>query len=240
MNYTCVFVFLLLGALTAAAQVPDKFTNLQVLPKDIPKSELTGTMRKFAFALGTRCEHCHVQKADQSFDYSLDDKEAKKTARVMLQMVATVNRDYISKVAQPAPVQVECVTCHHGVTQPRTLNSILAEAIGKQGSDAAVAIYQDLRTKYYGTGAYDFSDVPLNQLTESLLAQKKTKEAVAIMEMNFAANNPTSVYSYHMLAMSHQANGQTEKARQDYAKDVELHPDDVWAKKQLETLTGSK
>jgi hypothetical protein len=240
MNYKCVFVFLLLGALTAAAQVPDKFTNLQVLPKDIPKAELTSTMRKFAFALGTRCEHCHVQKTDQSFDYSLDDKEAKKTARVMLQMVATVNRNYIAKIAQPAPVQVECVTCHHGVTQPRTLNSILAEAISKQGGDAAVSTYQELRTKYYGTGAYDFSDVPLNQLTESLLAQKKTKEAVAIMEMNFAANNPTSVYSYHMLAMSHQANGQTEKARQDYAKDVELHPDDVWAKKQLDTLTGSK
>ena len=240
MKQKLLLVSVLLGSLTTAAQVPDKFTNLQVLPKDIPKAELTGMMRQFAFALGTRCEHCHVQKTDKTFDYSLDDRQEKKMARVMLQMVAAVNRDYIGKLATSQPVKVECVTCHHGVTRPRTLNAILAEAISKQGSEAAVATYQDLRANYYGTGAYDFSDVPLNQLTESLLVQKKTKEAVAIMEMNFAANNPTSEYSYHMLAMSHQANGQIEKARLDYAKVVELHPDDALAKKQLEALSGTK
>ena len=46
----------------AQAQLPDKFTNLKVLPKDISKAELQSTMRGFAFALNVRCEHCHVEK----------------------------------------------------------------------------------------------------------------------------------------------------------------------------------
>lgn len=40
-------------------QPPDP-TNLQVLPKDIPKAQLVQTMRGFAMGLGVRCEHCHV------------------------------------------------------------------------------------------------------------------------------------------------------------------------------------
>ncbi len=42
------------GADTAAAQIPDKFTNLKVLPKDISKGELVGIMRAFSGALGVR------------------------------------------------------------------------------------------------------------------------------------------------------------------------------------------
>lgn len=105
---------LLLVAIPAGAQIPDRFTNLQVLPKDTSKAEPSATMRRFAFALGVRCEHCHVQKADKTFDYAADDKQEKKTARLMLQMVAAINSDYISKVAQrqagqTKPVRVECV-----------------------------------------------------------------------------------------------------------------------------------
>jgi Tfp pilus assembly protein PilF len=60
------------------------------------------------------------------------------------------------------------------------------------------------------------------------------------MEMNFDANHPTSIWSYHLLAMSHQANGETEKARADFRKVVELHPDDTWAKQQLDSLSTAK
>lgn len=38
-------------AVPAAAQFPEKFTNLQVLPKDISRKQLESTMRRFAFAL---------------------------------------------------------------------------------------------------------------------------------------------------------------------------------------------
>ena len=43
----------------AAAQIPDEFTNLKVLPGDIGKRELVNTMRGFAGALGVRWTQCH-------------------------------------------------------------------------------------------------------------------------------------------------------------------------------------
>ncbi len=230
----------LLFAVPASAQIPDKFTNLQVLPKDTTKADLQSTMRKFAFALNVRCPYCHMEKTDKTIDFASDDKQNKKTARVMLQMVATINHDYVSKIETTAPAHVECVTCHHGITQPRTLNAVLSDAIDTQGTDAGVKLYHDLRGQYYGTGAYDFSETPLNQLAESLLARHKTKEAVAVMEMNFSANNPQSVWAFHVLAMSHQANGESEKALADYRKVVELHPEDTWAKQQIEALSSTK
>jgi len=235
-----LLVAILLGVTPAVAQFPDKFTNLQVLPKDISQSDLQTTMRGFAFALNVRCPYCHEQKADMKMDFPADDKDQKKTARVMLQMVAIINRDYLSKIGKETPVRVECVTCHHGLTQPRTLNAVLAETIEREGIDAAIKQYHDVRTQYYGTGQYDFGETPLNQLAESLLAKGKNKDAVAIMEMHFAANNPTSVWSYHVLAMSHQANGEIEKAKADYSKVFELHPDDSWAKQQLDALSSRK
>ena len=252
----------------AAAQSPDKYTNLQVLPKDISKPELQSTMRGFVFALGVRCNYCHAEKKDAAkpgLDFASDEKETKKTARVMLQMVAAINRDYIAKLPQTTPqtaqqtppqtappqavqsasqpaqaVQVQCVTCHHGLAQPRTLNSLLAEAIDQKGIDSAIALYGDLRKKYYGGAQYDFGETSLNQLTESLLAQEKNKEALAIMEMNFSNNHPDSVWSYHMLAMTHEANGQVADAIADYRKVLELHPDDDWAKQQIDTLSKEK
>jgi tetratricopeptide (TPR) repeat protein len=238
-----LLVGIVFWTLPAAEQFPEKFTNLKVLPKDISRAELQSTMRGFAFALNVRCEHCHVEKAGGKkfeMDFVADEKDAKKTARVMLEMIATINRDYISKVSKTPPIQIQCVTCHHGLTKPRTLNSVLAEAVEEKGIDSAVALYHDLRQKYYGSGQYDFGETSLNQLSEALLAQKKNKEGLAIMEMNFDSNHPDSVWSYHMLAMAHEANGQIANAIADYRKVLELHPDDNWAKEQILSLSKAK
>jgi hypothetical protein len=115
-------------AISASAQIPDKFSNLQVLPKDTSKADLQSTMRKFAFALNVRCPYCHMEKPDKSIDFASDEKQNKKTARLMLQMVERINHDYVGKVDSTSAAHVECVTCHHGITQPRTLNSVLADA----------------------------------------------------------------------------------------------------------------
>lgn len=236
----------LFAGIPGSAQFPEKYTNLKVLPKDISKHEMESTMRGFAFALGVRCEHCHVEKKapEKGFDFAADDKDVKKTARVMLQMVSAINHDYISKVPKApsdgAAIQVQCVTCHHGLTQPRPLNAVLAESLEKDGLEKTVALYHELRGKYYGSGQYDFGETSLNQFTEALLAQKKTREALAIMELSFAENHPDSVWSYHMLAMTHTANGQIDKAIADYRKVLELHPDDQWAKEQIDALSKNK
>jgi len=227
----------------ARAQMPDTFTNLQYFPKTISRDELIGTMRQFCFSLNVRCQYCHAGKDSPSLsemNFASDEKETKKTARAMLRMVATINQDYIAKLGKAAPTQVECVTCHRGLSTPATMNSLLADTLDKKGISAAVALYRSLRKETLGSGQYDFGETPLNQLTESLLKQHKTKEAAAIMELNIEVNTPPSLWSYNLLAMSHAANHETEKAKADYAKILELNPQDAFAKKQLEHLNGAK
>ena len=43
-----------------------------------------------------------------------------------------------------------------------------------------------------------------------------------------------------MLAMAHEANGEIETALADYRAVVLLHPDDAWAKGQIEALSARK
>jgi tetratricopeptide (TPR) repeat protein len=236
-------MLLSLAALPTGAQVPDKFTNLQYFPKTISRQDLLGNMRGFSFSLGVRCQFCHAgkdgNKLDQ-VDFASDEKDTKKTARAMLRMVDAINLEYIAKMGRTSPVRVECVTCHHQLSIPKTMNALLAETIDKKDIQAAIVLYRDLRKNDLGSGQYDFGETSLNILTESLLKQNKAKEAVAIMELNVEVNTPPSGWAYNLLAMSHVANKEVDKAKADYQKILELNPQDEWAKKQLEQLNGSK
>src|SRR4051812_43983970 len=229
----CAFFVL---AVSSVAQVPEKFTNLQYFPKDISKKDLVSTMRGFSFSLGVRCEFCHLQTADKKTDFASDTKEEKRTARAMLRMVDGINKDYMAKLGKTSVVQVQCVTCHRAISRPVPINALLAGTIEKKDIDSAIAEYKDLRKKYYGGASYDFTETPLNQLAESLMAKDKNKEAVAIMEMNVELNGPPSNWANNVLAMSHRANGETEKAKADFQKIVAAQPDNKWAKEQLEEL----
>ena len=98
---------LILGALLVAgvpathAQIPDEFTNLKVLPKDISKGELVSVMRGFAGGLGVRCNHCHEGPGNlQGMDFATDDKESKRTARAMMLMVKAINGEYLAKLVK--------------------------------------------------------------------------------------------------------------------------------------------
>ena len=241
-SFSATTVMLLsLAALPAGAQIPDKFTNLQYFPKTISRQDLLGNMRGFSFSLGVRCQFCHAGKdgnrLDQ-MDFASDEKDTKKTARAMLRMVDAINQEYIAKMGRTSPVRVECVTCHHQLSIPKTMNALLAETIDKKDIQAAIALYRDLRKNGLGSGQYDFGETSLNILTESLLKQNKAKEAAAIMELNVEVNTPPSGWAYSLLAMSHVANKEVEKAKADYKKILELNPHDEWAKKQLEQLSG--
>lgn len=68
--------------------VPDTFTNLMVLPKDIAKADLVRIMRQFCFTMDQRCSYCHVATDDLSqADFAADDKEPKKKARELLKFI---------------------------------------------------------------------------------------------------------------------------------------------------------
>lgn len=236
---TLLFVVSSLLCALVHAQAPTKFTNLQFFPKDIPKDQLIDVMRGFSFSLSVRCEYCHVGKGGnelKDMNYASDDKESKRTARAMLRMVEAINQQYIAKLGRQAPKQVGCVTCHHGLSTPTTMDAVLNDTLDAKGIPAAIAQYRDLRKKYYGGGEYDFGETPLNILTESLLKQHKTQAAAAIMELNVEVNTPPSMWTYNLLAMAHAANKETDKAKADYQKILELSPGDAFARKQLEEL----
>lgn len=224
----------------ARAQAPDKATNLKFFPPDTPVPELIQTMRQFSFSLGVRCQYCHAGKSDGKTDFASDEKPAKQTARAMLAMVRGINADYIAKLGATADVKVQCVTCHHGLAVPMTMDALLAGIIEKNGVDAAVAKFRELRKDQLGDGAYDFSETRLNILTENLIKQKKGKEAAAIEELNLEVNTPPSTWALHLAGQAHILNSEPEKAKADYEQILKIDPKDAFAKKQLDSLNAGK
>ena len=121
---TRVLVMVVL-AVPAFSQLPDKFTNLKVLPKDIDKKQLFQTMKMFALGLGVRCEHCHVGEPGAplaSFDFANDTKRPKQNARVMYGIMQELNTQKLTQLKLDAGEQakVTCYSCHRGKLKPET------------------------------------------------------------------------------------------------------------------------
>jgi hypothetical protein len=94
--------------------IPDKYTNLKLLPADITKQQLLKTMKGFSIDLGVRCSYCHEATDDLSqADFPADTKGNKQSARLMMEMMKSANEGYIQKMPQPATA-VTCGTCHRG------------------------------------------------------------------------------------------------------------------------------
>jgi len=186
----------------AAAQEQEKFTNLKVLPKDVSPEELRATMGQFTRALGVRCNFCHAAKAgEQRLDFALDDKPEKKTARAMMQMTHDLNDKYLGALEDRGnpPVKVGCFTCHHGTNRPRTLQDVLKTAYAHGGVDSTRARYSSLHDRYYGSAAYDFGEVPLADVAQSLADSGHVADAVNLLAMNVDMN-PKSTFAQRQLA----------------------------------------
>jgi len=104
------------------AQIPDKFVNLKVLQTDISKRDLIEAMKGATRGLGVRCEYCHVGEGNDlsKFDFVSDDKEHKKIARVMFEMVKFVNNEFMPRISKISEHQseIKCFTCHAGNEKP--------------------------------------------------------------------------------------------------------------------------
>lgn len=119
-------VLALAAATGVRAQLPQKYTNLQVLPKDIAPAQLVATMKGFAQGLGVRCEHCRVGEGNDlsKFDFAADTKPTKATARKMIRMASVLNAE-VATIVLPAAdasgaARVTCFTCHRGAQKPLT------------------------------------------------------------------------------------------------------------------------
>ena len=223
----------------APAQIPDEFTNLKVLPEDISKRELTGIMRSFAGALDVRCNHCHVGDNPESlegYDFASDEKDTKRTARVMLEMVQAINGTYLAKTDIESPIEVGCVTCHRGLAKPESLDRVVLAVAEEEGVAAALDRYRELREEHYGAGAYDFSATTLDQVTEILaMRNKDIAGAMAANDVNLEFH-PDAAYTLFLRSRLLTMSGDREGAIAALEKALAANPEEAWIAGQLEEL----
>lgn len=116
------------GAQAAAQAKPqmaeDVFKNIQVL-KGIPVDDFMGTMGVMSAALGYCCSECHTGAGTDTVKWELDTPN-KVTARRMVTMVTTINKDNFA-----GRQLVTCWTCHRGRDVPvvtPTLEAVYGDA----------------------------------------------------------------------------------------------------------------
>jgi tetratricopeptide (TPR) repeat protein len=214
--------------------------NLQFFPKDMTGQQILPIMQNFNAALGVNCTYCHNSEAPvdrPGNDFASDEKQTKKTARVMLAMARDVNMKLQSELGKPANelTNVQCVTCHRGVAIPKQLVTIMMETAGKDGINKAVQQYQDLRKQYYGAQAYDFTDATLFNAATQSLAANKPDDAIAFAQLNIAYN-ANSARSYQVMSQAFQRKNDKDKAIQALEKAAQIDPMNQGYKNQLQQL----
>jgi tetratricopeptide (TPR) repeat protein len=231
----------LLGLATAAAaQPPQPLENLQYFPKDIARDRLVQRMREFSFALGVRCQHCHSGGDGISFDgvdFSSDAKPAKVTARAMLRMLDQLNGPMLGALPSRAEprVAVDCATCHRGLPLPKTLQTTLFEIVARDGAQAAVARYRQLRRDDTLSGRYNFGEWEINELARRLKEGGQDEAAIALMEMN-GEFYPKSASIDWDLGELHRLRGDTARALARYRAALEKAPQMEQARRRIEEL----
>ena len=231
------------GGRGGGPQVPAP-KNLQFFPKDMTGQQILPIMQNFNAALGVNCTYCHNSEPpvdNPKNDFASDEKETKKKARVMLQLARDVNMKLQSEMGKPAAelTNVQCVTCHRGVAIPKQLAAIMTETATKEGVNKAIAQYNDLRKRYYGAQAYDFTDQTLFTAATQALAANKPDDAIAFAQTNLSYH-ANSARSYQVMSQAFQRKNDKDKAIQALEKAVDLDPMNQGFKNQLQHLkTGA-
>lgn len=231
--YKIIFVLLLTNF--SFAQIPDQFTNLQLLPKDINKRELINIMRNFTGALGVRCNYCHAGKEGieaspndlSTIDFASDKIPAKDITRVMMKMTSNINDEHLTQISEASKsVNISCETCHKGMpAPPEKIEEILFKEINEKGGESAFNKYKELREKFYGNYVYNFSFKPLTVLSEKLRNAKKNSETVTFLSKYISNYDNNSWNAYMEIGNAYFDDEKLEEAKMNYEKALEISPD---------------
>src|ERR1051326_3896282 len=104
--------YTLAALLLAAPLAAQEAKNVQYL-KGMTPIELLRTMNFMRASLGVHCDYCHVVDKKNGWQWDRDDKETKKRARDMIDMVMTINDQYFK-----GNRVVSCYSCHQGKQKP--------------------------------------------------------------------------------------------------------------------------
>ena len=218
-------------------QWPEKGENMQSLPEDFSGQRIRAVMTGFTRTLGVRCSFCHVGEegaALSSYDFPSDDNPKKNVAREMLALLGDVNKHLDEIETGDNPVNMWCHTCHRGVARPQTLAEALAETFEAEGTDAAIERLRVLRKKYYGKGAFDFSEESVNAIGYRIM-EEQPDGAIALFRANLDFH-PDSFNAADSLAEAYMNAGRSELAIAFYQKSLRLNPDNENAEKMLKKI----
>jgi len=197
-------------------------------------------MQEIAQALGVECQYCHSASLGAEGRGSGLPEPRKDIARQMLAMTRDLNariqgmtQETTGKPAADA-AEVKCITCHRGVAIPKQLSEILTRTLAKDGPEAAVAQYRDLRQSYYGHQAYDFGEETLIGIAERF-ANGRPDEAIAMAKLNLEFY-PRSVRSMQALAFAYTRKFDDRTAISILEEALKLDPQNGVIQGQLEQL----
>lgn len=227
------------GALSAQDR---PLVNLQHFSPEIGRDSLIQVMRGFSFALGVRCQYCHVGGDGSSFEgveFESDDDPDKRKARYMLRMVETLNRSMLPLMAdrdEPS-AEMSCKTCHRGRPKPALLTEVLRSTLDESGADSAQATYRSLRESTAMSGMYDFGEWEMNVLAERLEREGRERDAIAIYEVN-RESHPNSLSIELSLGGLYEVVEDLDSAISAYERALALAPGNQRAEARLAALRG--
>jgi tetratricopeptide (TPR) repeat protein len=188
-------------------------------------------MQAIAEALGVTCDYCHSAARGSGLP-----EPKKDIARGMIAMTRELNTKIESATgkAAGAATRVDCITCHRGVPVPKQLGDVIWQAAIQQGAPAAIEQYRDLRSRFYGKAAYDFSEQTLINVAQRL-ANVKADDAISLLKLNLEFF-PESSRTYVTIAYAYTRKVDDASAIIALEKALELNPADNVARGQLEQL----
>lgn len=228
---------------SASAQIPSRFENLRVLPKDIGRDSLLTIMFGFADGLGVQCGYCHSGGDPRTLvgvQFKADDKPSKVRARAMYSVMSQVNALLRADTAgRRLEAAVTCLTCHRGMPDPRPLHDVLVATMARAGTDSGLAQYRALRTQFLDRGHYDFGEVSLNIVAQALVREGHRDDAIRTLELNkeFHPDLPTVNFDLAELLL---ARGDSARALELYQLVLARQPLNARAKAKLDALRAAR
>jgi hypothetical protein len=226
-----------------SAQIPNRFENLRVLPKDISRDSLLSVMFGFADGLGVQCGYCHSGGDPNTLigvQFKADDKPTKVRARAMYTITSRVNALLRADTSgRQREIAVTCLTCHRGMPDPRPLHEVIAATIDRAGTDSGLGQYRELRGQYLDRGHYDFGEGSLNIVAQVLARRGRSDDAIRVLELNkeFHPDLPTLNFDLAELLL---ARGDSARALDLYQLVVAKQPLNRRAKARVDALREAR
>jgi Photosynthetic reaction centre cytochrome C subunit len=196
-----------------------------------PPADRGAQMQAIVLALGVSCNFCHSAQRGSG-----QPEPKKSIARAMMDMTDDINARLQAATGKAAGVvtEIQCASCHRGVTIPKPITDIVWQTTREQNVAAAAEQYRDLRKRYYGRSTYDFSEEPLATLAQRI-ANVRPDDAIALMRLNLEFY-PQSVNSYVALAYAQTRKLDDAAAIASLEKALELEPGNGVIEGRLEQL----